>query len=128
MSILGYRNLSLEIIMNKKTIERTVLLVAVANGKLFGGGLNIAPNSSVTDGLFNVVILNRIAKWRILVELPKLSRGEIEKISCAEQFICSEIKIGCSKKQPFNLDGEITGQTPATFTVKQKALNVFCPE
>lgn len=127
MSILGYKNVSLEITSNGKTIKRTVLLIAIANGKWYGGGLNIAPNSSVIDGLFDIVILNRIAKWRILIELPKLTRGELEKIDCAEQFTCSQIKINCDTKQTFNLDGELYGQTPTTFTIKQKALNVFCP-
>ncbi len=126
MSILGYKNIDLEITANGKTIKRTVLLIVVANGKRFGGGLNVSPDSSVTDGLFNVVIINKVAKWRILGELPKLKRGELEKISCAERFMCSEIKIECDKSQQFDIDGEIFGQTPMAFTVKENALNVFC--
>ena len=127
MSILGYKNISLDITANGHTIKRTALLIAVANGKSYGGGLHISPGSSVYDGLFNVVIINRVPKWRILVELPKLARGELEKIKSAEQFKCSEIVIDCDRKLSFNLDGEVFGQTPATFTLKSSALRVFCP-
>ena len=127
MSIIGYKNLKLDIIIDGKKIERTVLLIAVANGKCFGGGLNISPASDVQDGYFNVIILNRVAKWRILIELPKLKHGELDKISVAERFVCNHITIGCEKKQAFDIDGDIYGETPMTFTLKPRALSVFCP-
>ena len=128
MSIIGYRFITLKIIANGQTIERKVLLIAIANGKCYAGGLQVAPQSSVQDGLFQIVILNRIPKWKILVELPKLARGELEKISCAEQFSCSEITIDCDQEQTFNFDGEVFGKTPLTFSIRQNTLNVFCPK
>jgi diacylglycerol kinase (ATP) len=128
MSILGYKNKKLRITADGKKMEREVLLIAVANGRCFGGGLRISPRSDIADGLLNVVILNKIAKPRILIELPKLKKGQLERISVAEQFVCKEITIECDEKQHFDLDGEIAGETPATFTLKEKALRVFCPE
>jgi YegS/Rv2252/BmrU family lipid kinase len=128
MSILGHKSVELKITADGKEYKRDVLLIAVANGKCYGGGLKIAPSSSVSDGLFNIVIINRLAKHRILLELPKLKRGQIEKISAAEQFICKDITIDCDSKLSFNLDGEVWGETPMTFAVKSRALSVFCPE
>ena len=127
MSIFNHKSRMVSITANGETMKRNVLLVAIANGKSYGGGLNVAPSASVQDGLFNVVILNRVAKWRILFELPKLKKGQIEKISVSEQFMCSEITIDCEVPQPFNLDGEIYGQTPQRLFIKPAALNVFCP-
>ncbi len=128
MSILGHKSVELKITADGKELKRDVLLIAIANGKCYGGGLKIAPNSSVSDGLFNIVVINRLAKHRILTELPKLKRGQLGKISAAEQFICKEITIDCGKKLSFNLDGEVWGQTPMTFCVRSGALSVFCPE
>ncbi len=128
MSIIGYKNKKLHITADGRKLEREVLLIAVANGKCFGGGLKISPDSNIADGLFNIVILNKVAKPRILIELPKLKKGQLDKISVAEQFTCKEITIECDEKQYFNLDGEIAGETPMTFTLKEKALSVFCPE
>lgn len=128
MSILGWKNKKLTITMDGKQMQREVLLIAVANGKCFGGGLRISPDSDVADGLFNIVIINKVAKPRILIELPKLKKGQLNKISVAEQFTCKEITIECEQKLEFNLDGEIGGQTPMTFTLKKSALNVFCPK
>lgn len=127
MSLFGYKNITLTITANGKTFERTVLLIAVANGRRYGGGLRIAPFASVVDGLFNVVIINRVPKWRILLELPKLKKGQLEKIHAAEQFCCDKITIASEDKVSLNVDGEISGTTPITMRIKQDALWVFCP-
>ncbi len=127
MSLFRYKSIAVDITANGQTLNRHVLLIAVANGKCYGGGLNVAPHASVNDGLFNVVILNHIPKWRILFELPKLKKGQLERISVAEQFQCSEINIRCQTPQRFDIDGEVYGQTPAHLFIKPEALHVFCP-
>lgn len=127
MSVFNHKSIPISITANGETIKRDVLLIAVANGKCYGGGLNVAPNANVQDGLFNVLIINRLARWRILFELPKLKKGQLEKISVSEQFMCREIVIDCDYQQSFNLDGEIYGQTPQRLFIKPSALNVFCP-
>ncbi|MFA5674961.1 MAG: diacylglycerol kinase family protein [Christensenellales bacterium] len=127
MSIIKYKSVRLRITANGESFVRDVLLIAVANGKCFGGGLYVAPNASVQDGLFNVLILKHAPRWRILFELPKLKKGRVEKISVAEQFMCSQITIECDSSQAFDIDGEICGHTPKTLVIKPSALNVFCP-
>lgn len=128
MSLLGFKNIDIDITMDGKKMKRTVLLIAVANGTCFGGGLRISPDSDVEDGFFNVVIINSIARPRILLELPKLKKGQLDRISVAEQHLCREITIESDRMQALDIDGEIACETPMTFTIKPKALRVFCPE
>jgi diacylglycerol kinase (ATP) len=127
MSTFIYKSLKLKITMDGKAIERTVLLIAVANGKCFGGGIRVSPYSDAQDGLFNIVIINKVPKHRIIFELPKLREGRLEDIDVAEQFTCKEITIECQEKQTFNVDGELFGETPATFSIIPGSINVFCP-
>lgn len=128
MSLLGYKSIDIDITMDGRHMKRTVLLIAVANGTCFGGGLRISPDSDVEDRLFNVIILNKIARPRILIELPKLKKGRLDRISIAEQHKCREITVSCETNQALEVDGEIAGETPVTFTIKPRALRVFCPE
>ena len=126
MSLFAYRSVKLTITANNKTIQREALLIAIANGRCYAGGLMVAPQSSAADGLFNVVIIGRMPNRRVLFELPKMQRGQPESIPGYEAFQCSELTIDCDKKLPFNLDGEVYGQTPVTFRICPAALNVFC--
>jgi|AGTN01.2.fsa_nt_gi lipid kinase, YegS/Rv2252/BmrU family len=126
MSLFAYQNVRLMITANGRAFKKKALLIAIANGRCYAGGLMVAPESDAADGLFNVAVIAAMPKWRILLELPKMQRGEPEKIRGIEMFKCGEITIDCDKKLTFNLDGEVYGQTPATFRVCPGALNVFC--
>lgn len=55
---LSYANLGLRVRVDGTIChEGPTYLVAVANGRCFGGGMQIAPNASIDDGLFDVIIL-----------------------------------------------------------------------
>jgi YegS/Rv2252/BmrU family lipid kinase len=127
LSVFGYRSVNITVTINGQTLRRSVLLIAIANGQCYGGGLNVAPFADVSDGLFNIVLINRIANWRILIELPKMKKGQIDRIPGCEQFACSEIFIDSETPLRFNLDGEVYGQTPIRIAIVPHALNVFCP-
>ncbi len=126
MSLFAYKGVNLRITANGKTFVRKVLLIAIANGRCYAGGLMVAPHSDVTDGLFNVVVIGSMPSRRILFELPKMQHGRPETIPGTETFQCSELTIECDNKMTFNLDGELYGQTPMTFRVSPAALRVFC--
>jgi len=128
LSIFKHRSVNLTITVNGQTLQRSALLIAVANGKCFGGGLTVAPDADVEDGLFDVLIINRVPKWRILAELPKLKKGLIDKISVAEQFRCASIHIACDMPLHFELDGDKIGAAPAVLSVIPRSLHVFCPQ
>lgn len=57
--------------------HRTVkaMLVCVANGKAFGGGMKVAPDADVEDGLFDVVIVHEIPMRTFLRVFPKVFTG-----------------------------------------------------
>lgn len=127
LSVFNYKSVTLDITIDGQTIRRSVLLIAIANGKCYGGGLNVAPQADVSDGLFNIVLINSIPNWRILFELPKMKKGQIDRIPGCEQYACSELFISSDQPHRFNLDGEVYGETPVRFSVQPQSINVFVP-
>lgn len=128
MSLFGYKNAELELTIDGKTLKRSVLLIAAANGQCYGGGLFVNPKADLTNGLLTFIIINKIAKYRILLELPKLQKAHPEQIKELEQFACSEVTIKSTRPLTFNVDGDLYGQTPMNIKVLKQALNVFCPK
>ncbi len=55
--------------------ETQAMLVAVANGGAFGGGMKVCPDASMTDGLFDVMILHQIGRGEFLKIFPKVFSG-----------------------------------------------------
>lgn len=54
---------------------RRALLVAVANGKNYGGGMLISPNSSNTDGFLEIVVIDPLPRWKLLFLFPRIFSG-----------------------------------------------------
>ncbi len=104
--------------------EGNTLSIVIANGKYFGSGLCISPDSTITDGKFGIVILGNVTVIDYLKNLSKIKRGE--KMQHAEVFYkeANEIDIipeesSCS----IDLDGEFIGYAPATFKIIPARIN-----
>ena len=51
------------------------MVAAAANGRYFGGGMQVAPGARPDDGLLDVVVVPGLSKPRLLAELPRIYRG-----------------------------------------------------
>lgn len=49
--------------------------IVIANGQFFGGGMKIAPEAHLSDGLFSVVILGNLGKIDLIRNVPKVYDG-----------------------------------------------------
>lgn len=72
-----YRNARVRIRLDDKPAEeRTIYTLAVANGRYFGGGMHVAPEARIDDGLFDVVTLGDLSVPELLRLAPLVYRGE----------------------------------------------------
>jgi len=55
--------------------QTEAMLVAVANGPAFGGGMLVCPDAEYDDGLLDVLILHKVSVLELLRLLPKVFRG-----------------------------------------------------
>ncbi|WP_296665866.1 diacylglycerol kinase family protein [Demequina sp.] len=104
-------------------------LVAVANAPIFGGGLIITPDASVTDGKLDLVLADAMSKMDILRMFPKLRDGSHVsdprvRIVRVEEAVISPDPSGAPMPPAF-ADGELVGATPLTVKVAAKALTVL---
>ncbi|HEY6550544.1 MAG TPA: diacylglycerol kinase family protein, partial [Solirubrobacterales bacterium] len=49
--------------------------VSVANNSTFGGGMRIAPDAKLDDGLFDIIAIGEVGKLRFVGNLPKVFKG-----------------------------------------------------
>jgi YegS/Rv2252/BmrU family lipid kinase len=101
--------------------------VAVANNKAYGGGMFMAPDAELDDGLLDVVFVVDFAKRRYLANLPKVFKGthvdEDEVIVNRAQ----EVEISADRSFAVYADGDHLADLPATIRVLPRALNVIAP-
>ncbi len=73
--LVNYSNPRVKITLDDQTIEQVSTMVAVANGRCFGGGFRVAPTAAVDDGMFDVIIADDLGRMGILTLLPKVIKG-----------------------------------------------------
>ncbi|MCJ7827103.1 MAG: diacylglycerol kinase family lipid kinase [Demequinaceae bacterium] len=109
--------------------EGSSTLVAVANTPVFGGGLIISPNSSVTDGWLEVVVAEGMSRASLIKIFPKLKDGSHLSNSCIRVHKVKEVTIcqsSCGATLPAAFaDGELVGSEPLKVTVAPRALKIL---
>ena len=108
-------------------VEHTGYSVAVANNKAFGGGMLMAPDAELDDGLFDVVLSGPVGKGRFLADLPKVFKGT--HVENPEVTVRRAATVDLSADRPFQVycDGEHLSDLPAEMRVLSRALQVIAP-
>jgi YegS/Rv2252/BmrU family lipid kinase len=108
--------------------EGPLALAAAANGRYFGGGMQVAPGARPDDGLFDVVCVAGLAKARLVASLPALYRGDhIGRPGVAQRrgkIVEAEVA-GAGGEVLLDVDGEPLGVLPARFEILPGALAIF---
>lgn len=102
----------------------------VANARYYGGGMKIAPDAKVEDGLFDVITIGDASSFRILANAPRLYLGAHLSMNEVTHALARQVVVRPSKKDELvrvELDGEVVGRLPATFEVVPRALLVRFP-
>lgn len=126
--LLKYRNKNMKITLDsKKVLEGLYNGVVVANGKYFGSGMKIAPGANPTDGLFDVVLLKAMSKWKMIAKAGKLRKGTHVDDKDVEVTRARTIRVETVQKALVEIDGELPGTAPVEFKILPRAIKVLMP-
>jgi YegS/Rv2252/BmrU family lipid kinase len=105
-----------------------LLLEALAmNGDSTAGGMWVAPEASLADGTFDVVLIGDFSKAEFTTTFPKIYRGTHVSHAKVEIVRARELRVDAPSPLPIVLDGEQPGTTPVRFEVVPGALRVRVP-
>ncbi|RWA70278.1 diacylglycerol kinase family protein [Mesorhizobium sp.] len=110
-------------------IEARMALVAVANGKFFGGGMMIAPDAELSDGQFDIVIVRAQNKLGLIRDIRLLYGGRHRNHPAITILRGRKVLVeplGDVEKNGalVDIDGESPGRIPATFEILPGALTL----
>jgi len=96
--------------------------VVVANGQYHGGGMLVAPDASVDDGLFHVTVIGDLTLPEVFWHLPKLYNGKILQVKKVSAFIAKRVEAYSDQQVLLDVDGEQLGQLPVVIEMVPGAL------
>ncbi|MGC8972089.1 MAG: diacylglycerol/lipid kinase family protein [bacterium] len=107
IGLIKNKGIKLHLNIDGERIDLNALLVAIANGKYFGGGMKIAPEASPWDGKLDVCLIENIPRLEILKTLPKVYSGEHIHHPKVNILKAEYVEVSSSEKIPAEMDGEV---------------------
>ncbi|KAB3531881.1 diacylglycerol kinase family lipid kinase [Alkaliphilus pronyensis] len=124
-ALLSFNSISISIKNGKGSFKQETTLMALCNGKSYGGGMKIAPLADMGDDLLDICIVKKINKLKLLLVFPTIFTGKHTKFK--EVQIIKEPYISLRIEDPviINLDGEIYPITKEDFEVLEFKISKF---
>jgi YegS/Rv2252/BmrU family lipid kinase len=128
--LLRYRGRAARLIVDSVFDEIVnISTVAVANGRVFGAGMQVAPDAKPDDGQFDVVVIDSGPTTQMLADMKLIHTGEHlgnpnVRVVRGRRIIAAPIAETRGRPVLIETDGECVGRLPATFEILPCALNV----
>lgn len=106
----------------------TVLALIVANGRVLGHGIPVAPEARIDDGRLDVVAILADAPARVPAVVGRLLAGRHLDAPGVLWRRASRVRVDAEPPMPFNADGQTLGRGTARFHVRPRALEVLAGE
>jgi YegS/Rv2252/BmrU family lipid kinase len=126
-ALMSFGQRSVRITLDGSPLTVETQNVIIANGNYFGGGMRIAPDADLADGLFDVIILPALGRLRTLTAMPSVYRGTHIRQPGVVVTRARKVRVEPLDDRPllFDIEGEQIGRAPATLTCIPAALR-FC--
>jgi undecaprenyl-diphosphatase len=102
--------------------------LSVSSTPVFGGVLGMrVPGSSITDGLLDVIVVERLSIARLVLAVADTFVGRHRPVHRVHAIKVPEIRISAAAGQEITLDGELVGELPARFAAVSRGVRVIVP-
>jgi diacylglycerol kinase family enzyme len=101
--------------------------VAAANSRYYGGGMMLAPDATLQDGMLDVVLILQTPKLRFLRNAPTVFTGAHVRLDNVELMRGRRIDISASRPFTMYADGDPIAELPVTVAVLPGAVQTLVP-
>ena len=126
-TLIGWRSARFTVVAGGERKRLEGYFVDVANNSVYGGGMYIAPEAEIDDGLFDVVAITEVGKLRFLRGLREVLKGAHIGKDEVTTFRASRLEIDASRPFPVYADGDHLTDLPVSLRVLPSCLSILVP-
>ena len=119
-----FRPAPVEVRTDKRVVRQEALNIVVANGQFFGGGMNIAPQAAISDGLLDVEVFAGPRRNAFAV-MPRVIRGLHLRHKAVRSLRAERFVIDVPQSWPIEADGDLIGRGPLTVSAVPAAIDLM---
>jgi len=129
-ALIGFRNKPMTVDIDDVRHELPkAQQVVIANCQFFGGGMQMAPTASPTDGVFDVVLVKDAGKIETMRGMNDFRAGKHldQSNPKIELLYGKRVSVSSPKKVRIDVDGEAVGYLPALFEIQPGSIEFITP-
>jgi diacylglycerol kinase (ATP) len=126
LALLRFESPTMQVRCDEREFNGRMFLVSAAKAEIIGGGaMRLSPGAKIDDGKLYVNVVEHLGRLETTRCFPRLLMGTHTTHPKVHYFPATVVHIESHPQINLQLDGELIGTTPATLTVKAKALRVI---
>ncbi|CAB4636138.1 unannotated protein [freshwater metagenome] len=126
LELASFKPIKYQSVIDGKPRDFEAMLCVVSNTGVFGGGMLVVPDASVTDAKLDILLVKKMSRLKFVTIFPRVYKGTHITDRDVEIVRGSKISISASG-MPIYSDGEYVGQAPFEAQVVPGALRVIAP-
>jgi diacylglycerol kinase (ATP) len=123
IALAGHKSASIKLEVDRHMFSGTAINVVIANGQFFGGGMNIAPRASMSDGMFDVQVFSG-RKRQAFTVMPRVLVGTHLSHRAVQRYVGSHVNLSGTGSLSVEADGERIGHGAVTIDVIPSAIDL----
>lgn len=127
-SLYKYKPVNVKVTIGQREIHKgTLFTLSLAIGQFTGGGMRQTPYAVSDDGLFDLMLVDKITKSKLIRKVKKLFDGNINKLKEVQSLLTDNLRVESDSKLMIEIDGENIGHGPLEFELIHKGLQIIIP-
>ncbi|MCL2178321.1 MAG: diacylglycerol kinase family lipid kinase [Proteobacteria bacterium] len=120
-----YSDKEVEVCMDGETPKCwPITSLTVANGAYFGGGMKVAPEANIMDGLLNITVWSNYGLSDFIWKNRSIYSGAHTRLSRTRQYTCKTLTARSRQEVLIDCDGEQPGKLPCSIRVVPQAIRL----
>lgn len=118
-----FKPIDYKIDIDATKFDQSAMLLTIANGETYGGGMRICPGASNSDGIFEVLLVRPVSRFVLLTIFPKVFKGNHIPHRKIDTYRARVVTISAPTSS--YADGEYVAHLPITVTNVNNALSTW---
>ena len=115
--------------INGEVIDGKKTFVCCCNGRFYGGGFNPVPEADPTDGLMDVLLVDKVNLFQVPGIIGKYKNGRYKELpKLVRHMMTDKVQIVCDKPSPISLDGELRQAKVINMEIAKEKVHFFYPK
>ncbi|MEG2310991.1 MAG: diacylglycerol kinase family lipid kinase [Clostridia bacterium] len=123
-TLLSAKNYNFKLRCDNKIFKNKFTLIAIANGKYYGGGICPCPQACINDNTLNICAISKTNTLEKIIFLPKYKKGKHLNLKHVHMIDAQNISLVSDKRFPLSIDGEIIFTNKLKAKILHAAINI----